>query len=83
MSCFECDTIVKLNDRRTAQAGSNARIKTNYIDLIKLRYIVTLVSAKPRPSDLGSLDLALFGAMVVFWGPKHQTLAQNAKHVIL
>ena len=62
-----------------AQAGSNTKITRDYIGLVKFRYSITLVHAKPRPSDLGSLGLAPFGTILGFWGPVRQALAQSAK----
>ena len=47
-------------------------------EYLKICSSITLVSATPRPSDLGGLGLAPFGAMVGFWGPMHLELAQNA-----
>ena len=51
--------------------GSNIMIRANLIDLIKLHYIIKLISAKPRTPDFAGLGLALFGTMVSFWGPMH------------
>ena len=44
----------------------------------KLQIIIILTSVKSRPSDFAGLGLAMFGTMVVFWGPMHLELAQNA-----
>ena len=79
MSHFERSDIVKLDNGCTSQMGSNVKNRANLIVLINLRYIVKLIRAKPRPPDFGDLGLAPFSAMVVFWGPTCQELAQNTK----